>query len=142
MSVNAATVKSITANLIAILSALERFTFESDKISPEINTWVQVNIGDDEEETNHGEGPMYINQIFEVVAQRKITDKNNHRNFGSEIKWDIKEAITVAALNVGDLESSMLVLRVDQDSNINQYSSAEGLIVTVNVTVRFRDSRS
>ena len=142
MSVNAATIKSITANLITILSALGKFTFESDKISPEINTWVQVNIGDDEEETNHGEGPMYINQTFEIVAQRQIKDKIDHRSSGSEIKWDIKEAITVAALNVGDLASSILVLRVDQDSNINQYSSAQELIVTVNVTVRFRDLRS
>ena len=142
MSVNPATVKSITANLIALLSGLERFTFESDKVSPEINTWVQVNIGDDEEEINHGEGPMYIKQAFEIIAQRQITDKNNHRRLGTEIKWNIKEAITVAALNVGDLASSMLVLRVDQDSNINQYSSDEGLIVTVNVIVRFRDLRS
>lgn len=142
MSVNAATVNSITDNLISILTALSGFLFEKDSIDPKINTWVQLNIGGDNEEENHGEGPMYIEQQYEIVAQREITDKSDHRTKGSQIKWDIKEAITVAALNVEDLASSKLISIVEQDSSVNEYSSAEGLVITVNVTVRFRDLRA
>jgi|GEM_PF-2811021 len=142
MSVNAATVNSITDNLISILTALSGFLFEKDSIDPKINTWVQLNIGSDNEDENHGEGPMYIEQQYEIVAQREITDKRDHRTKGAQIKWDIKEAITVAALNVKDLASSKLISIVEQDSSVNEYSSAEGLGVMVNVTVRFRDLRT
>lgn len=142
MSVNAATVNSITDNLISILTALTGFLFEKDSIDPKINTWVQLSIGSDNEDENHGEGPMYIEQHYEIVAQREITDKNDHRIKGAQIKWDIKEAITVAALNVKDLASSKLVSLVEQDSSVNEYNSAEGLGIMVNVTVRFRDLRT
>ena len=142
MSVNAATVNSITDNLISILTALSGFLFEKDSIDPKINTWVKLNIGTDNEDENHGEGPMYIEQQYEIVAQREITSKSDHRIKGAQIKWDIKEAITVAALNVKDLALSKLVSLVEQDSSVNDYSSSEGLIVMVNVTVRFRDLRA
>lgn len=142
MSVNAATVNSITDNLISILTALSGFLFEKDSIDPKINTWVQLNIGTDNEDENHGEGPMYIEQQYEIVAQREITSKSDHRIKGAQIKWDIKEAITVAALNVEDLASSKLISLVEQASSVNDYSSAEGLGITVNVTVRFRDLRT
>lgn len=142
-SVNAATVKYITSNLIFILSGLKGFIYEdgscdtADKL-----TWVQLAIMDDLEEENHGEGSMYIEQSYEIRAEREIKDKSDHRAKSSEIKWEIKEAITVAALNIRDLAASKLVTKVESESDVNQYSSAKGLMVTVNITVRFRDLRT
>ena len=142
MSVNAATVNSINDNITAILDAFDLYKFEKDSVGPKVNTWVQLNHGADTEDENHGEGPMYIEQRFEIVAVREIEDKSDHRTKGAEIKWDIKEAITVATLNVGDLEVSKLISRIEMDSSVNEYNSSEGLIVTVDLMVRFRDLRS
>lgn len=142
MSVNAATVNSITDNLVAIIMALPKYLFESDAIDPKINAWVQLNIGGDTEDENHGEGPMYIEQRYQLLAQREITDKNDHRTKSAQIKWDLKEAITVAALNVGDLETSRLVSLIELGSSVNDYNSSEGLIVDIDLMVRFRDLRA
>ena len=142
MSLNAATVKSINDNLMAILDGFDLYKFEKDSVDPKINTWVQLNVGADTEDENHGEGPMYIEQRFEIVAHRQIEDKSDHRIKGAEIKWDIKEAITVEVLNVGDLEESNLISRIEMDSSVNDYNSSEGLVVTVDLVVRFRDLRT
>lgn len=142
MSLNATTVNSITTNLINILEKLEKYTFEEDRDDPKINTWVQLNLIGSTEEINHGEGPMYIDQNYEIVATRQIEDKTDHRLTSAEIDWNIKEAITVDSLNVGDLEDSLLVSYIEQESNISDYRSSESLIVTVLVLVRFRDLRT
>ena len=142
MSVNAATVNSITNNIVAIINALPKYLFESDAIDSKINAWVQLNLGGDTEDENHGEGPMYIEQRYQLLAQREIIDKNDHRTKSAQIKWDLKEAITVAALNVKDLEISRLVSLVELGSSVNDYNSSEGLIVDIDLMVRFRDLRT
>ena len=142
MSINAVTINSITTNLINILSGIERFSFEKDSESPEVNTWVKLNMGRASEEENHGNGPMYIDQSYEIVATRQIKDKTDHRIREPEISWAIKEAITVAALNVADLLTSKLVILVEIESNATDYESSEGLVIMIDLTVRFRDLRT
>ena len=142
MSVNAATVNSITDNIVAIIEALPKYLFESDSIDQKINTWVKLNIGGDTEDENHGEGPLYIEQRYQLLAQRQIENKNDFRTKSAQIKWDLKEAITVTALNIGDLEASKLISLVELSSSVNDYDSSEGLIVDIDLMVRFRDLRT
>ena len=143
MSVNAITVQAIITNLIGILSDdLSGYTFEKDSVSPKLNTWLQLNLGKSEEEENHGEGPLYIEQAFEIVATRQIDDKTDHRMMEPVIVWDIKEAITVVTLNVGDLAVSKLVTLVEIESDATDYRSSEGLIVVFDLKVKFRDLRT
>ncbi len=142
MSVNAVTINSITTNLINILSGIERFSFEKDSESPEINTWVKLNMARSSEEENHGNGPMYIDQTYEIIATRQIEDKTDHRIREPEISWTVKEAITVAALNVADLLTSKLVTLVEIESDATDYESSEGLVIMIDLTVRFRDLRT
>ena len=141
-SVNAVTINSITTNLINILEGLEKYTFEKDLDDPKVNVWVQLNPLGSTEEINHGEGPMYIDQNYEIVAQKQIENKTDHRIRSAEIDWNIKEAITIDSLNVGDLEASLLVSYVEQQSDISAYRSSEGLMVTFSLLVRFRDLRT
>lgn len=142
MSVNAPTVNSITDNLIAILEGLSGFTFEKDKVDQKIHTWVQLNIAADREEESHGQGPMYLEQDYEIVAVKEIDDKTDLRITATQVKWTIKEAITVAALNTGDLASpDNLVILVELTSTVDDYSSSGKLLVTINLTVKFRDLR-
>lgn len=142
-NVNAVTVNAITANLKTIFKTI-KFQFEdgSKNTIAEKITWIQLEQGDTRVENNFGEGPMYAEQDYLLTAQRKIDDKDDHRTKGTEISWELKENITVDALNVGDLASSKLVSLREMETDVNEYNSAEGLIVTANLTVWFRDLRT
>ena len=143
-NVNSDTVQYISSNLETIFDGFSKYQIEDGSKDKDnvVTNWVQYKPTETRPEVNFGEGPMYIEQDYEILVTRKITGKDDHRNKAAEIIFELEENITVDALNVGGLADSRLVTKKAIETNANDYRGSEGLEVTAVLTVTFRDSRS
>lgn len=89
-------------------------------------------------ENNYGERPNYDNSTF--VVRIKYLDANMRGLHETIIKSIhlVKQAMTIDALNVGDLTTSKLVRRVSV-GKATMTSEPPSVIVSIEVTVRYRE---
>lgn len=138
------TIKSITDNIETVLRAKGiKFERNLDKDIANVPA-SKMPIGhiiyrQEVPEYVHGMKPKYITAEFAVrVYNRERSDKN-----GIEFvqKWmhDIREAITVNALNIGDLASSKLVSLAEAESVDIEYPSEDTILLNATVTIRYRE---
>ena len=140
---NSATVKAIRANLITIIKETIGWKFEDGSIDPdrEDSYGASLDLGEFTPGSNHGEGPMYSAQSFDLQVNRKTNGKADHQLKLIDVTCEIEENITRAALNTGDLSASKLVSRREIDIRGNEPDS-DSLVVSADIKVFFRDLRT
>lgn len=142
-NVNADTLKSIRLNIIDIIENTIKWKFEdgSHDAEREETYGVSMDLKEFLPEFNHGEGPMYIQQDFEIQVNRTVDGKSDHQSRAFDVICELEENITQENLNTGDLEVSKLVTQREMDYETNEPNS-DALIVTAFIKVFFRDLRS
>lgn len=139
---NIDTVKSITDNLQTVCQAqgikFSRKTFEEPKNVPAaLIPLGEIYYNGQVRQHNHGQGPQYIVINFSLKVVLKERDLQVMMRKQQEWINKLDDAITIQALNIGDLASSQLVSWVsieeeETDDDIDQSK------VNLLVDVRFR----
>lgn len=139
---NLATIKSITDNLQTVLRA-KGIKFER-KIDEENIKATQLPAGQifyrgEEFEYAHGMKPKWIEASFAIKVMIRERDAQNLIESTQEWVHNIREAINVNALNIGDLSSSKLVSRADTETADVEYPEKDTAMINTTVVIRYRE---
>lgn len=136
------TIKSITDNLQTVLRA-KGIKFER-KIDEENIKASQLPAGQifyraEVFEYVHQMKPKYIEATFSIKTIIKERDAQNL--IESTQKWvhNIREAINVDALNIGDLSASKLVSRADTETADVEYPDKDTAMINSTAVIRYRE---
>lgn len=121
---NEDTVKAITANLTAILTA-QGFKVEDLSVDPDADVTPLVTIlGPNEDfEYNHGEKPKYSDLAYTLAVRFSDKHLSTARDRAADYSHKLRDNITVPALNVGSLAASKLVSRTDHTMEDADYNT-------------------
>lgn len=137
---NADTVKAITTNLTAILTA-QGFLVENSSTDKKLETspLVAIRYGGENFESTHGERPSYSTARYSLRVS--FSDKYPSTSRDKAVEWahKIRGNVTVNALNAGDLAASKLVSRVDHDYDAPVYD-AGATSFDYSLDIRYRES--
>lgn len=137
---NSDTVKAITTNLTAILTALG-FKIEDLSVDPSMaSTPVCIILYEGEDfEYGHAQKPLYseIRYLLKVMLNdpRPVTSRDKYAQYVHAIR----EAVTVNALNTGDLAASKLVSLVNTTEVTVAYEPPASTI-DYRLNVRYRET--
>lgn len=137
------TVKSITDNITSTLSALGiRFAVKSGV--PDSSSSGRLPVGrvfyrGEDFQYSHGERAGYATARYEVEVI--LRGRDHTLGVRDQQGWihDIRDALTVAALNIGDLALTKLVSRVEVGSARTE-EQGERVGITLDLSVRYRES--
>jgi hypothetical protein len=140
---NIDTVKSISDNLQTVLEAqgikFSRKSFEDDdQIPASLLPYGEIYYTGEEFEITHSQRPGYADIIYNlrvVLGERNPIDVMRHQQ---EWVHKLRDALTVNALNVGDLASSKLVALVDT-ATVSVENEAVRSALNYQVRVRYRE---
>ena len=140
---NVDTVGSITDNLQGTLQGegirFSRKTFDDEKAIPaSLIPFGQVFYRGEDFEYSHGQRPGYVEVSFEVRVVLKERDHASMVRRQQVWTHGVREALTVDAMNTGDLATTKLVSRVEtSEVDIENRSSLS--ILSFKVQVRYRE---
>jgi hypothetical protein len=141
---NFSTIKSITDNLQTVLKGLGiNFTCEMLKDGQSVSVSLlplgQIFYDSETFEYTHGEKPEYIEVAYNIrilLQERNATDTIREQQ-----RWvhTIRDALTVSALNIGDLASSKLVSKVTTEDVSIDNTLDSITAVDYTVLIRYRE---
>ena len=139
---NIDTVKSITDNLQTVCQAqgikFTRKTYEEPKNIPaSLIPLGEIFYNGQARQHNHGEGPQYITINFSLKVVLKERDLKVMMRKQQEWINKLDDALTVPALNIGELASSQLVSWVSLEEEETE-DEVDRSKVNISVDVRFR----
>jgi len=136
---NSDTVKTITANLAAILAGLG-FKVEDLSVDPSMTTApVCVILYEGEEfEYGHGQKPLYNEIKYLLKVMLNDPKPGTSRDKYAQHVHAIRDAVTVNALNTGDLATSRLVSLVNTTDVTITYEPPVSTI-DYRLNVRYRE---
>ncbi len=141
---NFATIKSVTDNLETVLKALglhfSRDVKEDADIPASILPHGQIFYRRERFENSFNLRPGYIEAAFTVrvvFSERDATDIMREQQ-----RWThaVRGALTVNALNIGDLASSKLVSLVTVEDSAAELIKPTLAAVTIDATIRYRET--
>lgn len=139
---NFATIKSITDNLQTVLRAkgikFER-RIDEENIKATHLPAGQIFYRGEEFEYVHGMKPKTVEASFSIKVIDRIREPKNLIEFTQEWIHNVREAINVNALNIGDLASSKLVSRADTELIDVEYPVADMMTINATAIVRYRE---
>ncbi len=141
---NTATIKAIITNMETILSAslrkLDMFGGASESLPDYTQAPVYYVLYDGETpEYNHGQKPGYIESDLKIVLKWQSMSISAARDKTIEWFHTLRDALTINALNVGDLAISKLISKITVGKPELDMQPAE-LLLTFNITVRYREA--
>ena len=144
MSANFTTIKAITDNVQSVLQGqgikFSRSTFEDEKAIPAaLLPLGEIYYRGEEFEYNHGQRAGYSEAIF--VIKVTVQDRDMTALMRLAQKWThaVRDALTVNALNIGDLSASKLVSWVMMESVDIEYK-VEYASLTHRMKIRYRET--
>lgn len=138
------TIKSITDNLETVLRA-KGIKFERNLDTDIANTPAsKLPVGhiiyrQELPEYVHGMKPKYVTAEFTVRVYNRERNPKNNIEFAQKWMHDVREAITVDALNIDDLASSKLVSLAEAGPTDIEYPDESTVLLNTTVTIRYRE---
>lgn len=123
-------INAVNANLETVLIAPPlSFAFEDTKNDPELKTitLVQLHLLEIDYEETSGQRKAEFDVTYELIVEFKQPVLKSARMAIAKIATDMREAITVGSLNVGDLASSKSVVST-QHTGVKLIYSEKGHI--------------
>ena len=144
MSVNFTTIKSITDNLQSVLQAqgikFTRKTFEDEKAIPaSLLPLGEIYYRGEDFEYNHGQRAGYSEANFDIKVTVQDRDMTALMRLAQKWTHAVRDALTVNALNIGDLSASKLVSWVVMESVGIGYN-VEYATLTHAMKIRYRET--
>jgi len=141
---NTTTIKAIIKNIEAILSVslkkLDLFGGAPETLPDYTSAPVYYILYDGETpEYNHSQKPGYVEADLKIVLKWQSMGISAARDKTIEWFHTIRDALTVNALNVGDLAASKLVSKITVSKPDLDVQPAE-LLLTYTTTVRYREA--
>ena len=137
---NADTIKAVTANLTAILTA-QGFLIENSSTDTELATspLCAIRYTGERFDASHGERPSYNEVRYSLRISFSDAYPSTSRDKVAEWMHKIRGAVTVPALNTGDLAASQLVSWVSHDGYSETDYNTPVTELEYNLQVRYRE---
>ena len=144
MSANFTTIKSITDNVQSVLQGqglkFSRSTFDDVKLIPAslLPLGEIYYLGEDFQYT-HGQRSGYAEANLAIKVILKDTDVASVMRLTQKWIHSVRDALTVNALNIGDLAASKLVSWVEVSGAAAEYN-LEYCVVNFKIKIRYRET--
>lgn len=131
------TVEAIITNMEGIITAmaLNLEQMPSDSIQTTPSAFIDYN--DEEFDDNFQEQPLYNTANFTIKIRAKGGTANADRDIKRIWTHRVKEAFTVAALNIGALVITKLVTRINHDG-VTLGKEGEAVTIDYDIGVKYR----